>query len=780
MKKLAVLFVVGVSLLLYPLKAQVWATVGNGITENPYWNSLVTSHESNGVIYVSLTDYTSVNIYTTIVKKWNGLVWQNYPSVKNFVISDIVTHNGRVYITGYPFSGPKNVAFYEFDGSNWQAHAPAGFTGETHCLASINGNLLVGGDFTTSSATSDIFSWDGSNFNSFPAFGGGQVFVKSIDEINGEIHVSGPANASAQVQGLYKWDGTNWISLASRFKGTPGPAFSNTFERMFQFQGNLYCSVLNELYKVENDTVFFVDNLNSALLDFVQIGGLMYLGDSMNLSTFDGNSVTLLGNAPSSSGLEVLNGELYSFGPRGFSQGSLFSNANAFKTSVTNGVFSGLTFFDADGDCTKDFNEYPLTSLMISVNNLHVGISNSKGKYNFLLPPGTYPFSSSVLTSPKNKNFAVTCSLPSTINILQGQVTNLPIPFSNPVANDLVLSSHSGSGWRTRQGFIETNYIHVENAGNSTQQNVMVDVELPPSIMFTGSTAPNGHSINNNTLSLNLGNIQPYDLVTVRYTISAPLPTNPVGKKLVWTSKITSPPLSMDADPLDNFDTLRTIVTAACDPNDKTPSETNIAPGTTDIDYHIRFQNTGNDTAYNIVVVDTLELNIPITSVIMNGSSHNYQLRVENNILIWEFDNILLPDSTTDLAGSQGYINFSTSINPNLAVGDTVQNQVQIYFDYQPPVFTNKAKTAVVNWIGENELLVEKSFNAYPNPANEFLYLESFTNAKTQVQLFNSEAKLIQTFDLEAFGKTEINIQELVPGLYILVNGESKYKLMVR
>lgn len=778
MKHLVVVLIMGISLLMNPLKAQVWSTVGNGIVEEPYWNSSVSSYQSNGIIYVALTENNAPFNYTTIVKQWNGLVWQTYPSINNYIVTDIVRHNGRIFLAGYPFTGTRNIAFYEFDGSKWQSPAPAGFAGEFYCISSINGNLIVGGDFTSSSATTDILSWDGSNFNSFPAFGAGQVFIKSIDEINGEMHVAGTANSAALVEGIYKWDGSNWISLASRFKGVPGPTFTNDFERMFQFQGALYCSVYRMLFKVENDTVFFVDNLNADVIDHAESGGLLYLGDSIRLSTFDGSSVSILFNAPSSTGLEVLNGELYSFGPRGFSQ-SANASANAYKTSANNGVFSGETFFDADGDCGKDWNEDPLVQIMIQVNNFYVGLSNSKGKFNFLLPAGSYPFSSSVLTSPKNKNYAVTCSLPNSITILPGQVYDLPIPFSNPIANDLSLDMWSGSGWRTRQGFSEKNYLHVKNVGNTTQNNVFVEVELPPSVVFTGSNAPNGHTISNNTLRLSLGNIQPYTTVDVIYTFDVPILNNPLGMKLNWTSAITSPPFQGDADPSDNFDTLQTLVVAACDPNDKTPSQTQIAPGTTDIDYHIRFQNTGTDTAYNIIVVDTLELNIPITSVIMNGSSHNYQLRVENNILIWEFNNILLPDSTTDLSGSQGFISFSTSINPNLGVGDTVQNQVQIYFDYQPPIYTNKAKTAVVENIGIEESHENKSFEAYPNPANNILYLENYLNKKTMVQIMNIEGKLIRNLELEALGTTELIIQDLEAGLYILVSGISKFKLLV-
>tara|TARA_R110002096_G_scaffold135456_2_gene287131 strand:- start:32419 stop:34752 length:2334 start_codon:yes stop_codon:yes gene_type:complete len=759
------------------IHAQVWTQVGNGIVENPYWNSDVSSFESNGIIYVAFAEVQFPGpIYTAFVKQWNGIVWQNYPSINDFIPSDIIEHNGKIYISGKKTSGAQDIAFYEFDNNQWIAHAPTGFNGETITLASSNSNLFVGGSFTTSSAISHIFSWDGSSYNSFPALGSTQVYVKHIEEFNGEIHVAGPANPSVSVEGIYKWDGSNWVSLTLGFSGVSGPTFSNNFEHMFQFQNDLYCSVGLELYRIENDTAYYVDDLIRGLLDSKEGAGIMYLGDTTKLSVFDGNTVRIISNSPSSSGLELVNGELYSFGPRGFYQ-NIFSNANAYKTSLSHGVFSGETFFDSNGNCSKDWSELILKYILINIAGQQIGVSDNLGQFNFLVPAGTYNVNWSQLSSRLNKNFAITCSIPNSINISNGQVYHQDLPFSNPVANDLSVKLYSGSGWRSRQGFTERMYIHVENLGNSPQQNVEVEVKLPSTVVFKTSNAT-GHSITGNKLKFDLGDIQPYAISSLWFDVEIPVATNPLLSKLYWTSAITIP--TVDADPLDNYDTLVTTVRAACDPNDKTPSDTAILPGTTAIDYHIRFQNTGTDTAYNIVVVDSLELNIPITSVIMNGSSHDYKLRVENNILIWEFDNILLPDSTTDLQGSQGFINFSTSINPNLAVGDTVQNQVQIYFDYQKPVFTNKAKTAVVKWIGEEENLVERSFDVYPNPANDFIYIENLGAFDSEILLYNAESKLLQKYNLKTQAKDEINIRKLEPGVYFLISGESQFKLIIQ
>ncbi|MCP4440537.1 MAG: leucine-rich repeat domain-containing protein [Aureispira sp.] len=75
------------------------------------------------------------------------------------------------------------------------------------------------------------------------------------------------------------------------------------------------------------------------------------------------------------------------------------------------------------------------------------------------------------------------------------------------------------------------------------------------------------------------------------------------------------------------------------DPNDKAaqPAGYGVAHyiyKNTAIDYKIRFQNTGTDTAFNIVILDTLSPHVDITSLIMGASSHNYTWTIQDgNVL---------------------------------------------------------------------------------------------------------------------------------------------------
>lgn len=131
------------------------------------------------------------------------------------------------------------------------------------------------------------------------------------------------------------------------------------------------------------------------------------------------------------------------------------------------------------------------------------------------------------------------------------------------------------------------------------------------------------------------------------------------------------------------------------DPNDKQASpagyglnhyiEQNI-----DIDYHIRFQNVGTDTAFNIVIRDTLSTHLDPTTIRPTLSSFPYSFEIEdNNVLIFTFSDIELVDSTTNEPGSHGFVTFTIAQQDSLPIGTMIYNSAAIFFDYNYPVITN-------------------------------------------------------------------------------------------
>ncbi|MBN8682575.1 MAG: T9SS type A sorting domain-containing protein [Chitinophagales bacterium] len=162
------------------------------------------------------------------------------------------------------------------------------------------------------------------------------------------------------------------------------------------------------------------------------------------------------------------------------------------------------------------------------------------------------------------------------------------------------------------------------------------------------------------------------------------------------------------------------------DPNDKAAvpagyGAQHLLEANTDIDYKIRFQNTGTDTAFTVVILDTLSSHLNPLSVRPGASSHTYTYELlDGNVLRFRFDNIMLPDSNVNEPGSNGFVKFKVSQMPDLANGTRIENDAAIFFDFNDPVITNTTfheigdhfiVSAVVD---PGQTIVQRVF---PNPA---------------------------------------------------------------
>jgi len=150
-----------------------------------------------------------------------------------------------------------------------------------------------------------------------------------------------------------------------------------------------------------------------------------------------------------------------------------------------------------------------------------------------------------------------------------------------------------------------------------------------------------------------------------------------------------------DADSSNNHKEYKFVVADSYDPNDKQvypPGDCIPKYITNDqkLTYTIRFQNTGNAEAINIHILDSLSMFLDLSTVKIMGKSHDmYTEILPNNTLNFVFNNIRLPDSLSNEPASHGYIVFEVKPMANLVFGSEIKNRVGIYFDYNPPVYTN-------------------------------------------------------------------------------------------
>ena len=137
------------------------------------------------------------------------------------------------------------------------------------------------------------------------------------------------------------------------------------------------------------------------------------------------------------------------------------------------------------------------------------------------------------------------------------------------------------------------------------------------------------------------------------------------------------------------------VNTGSFDPNDKTGfplgvSTKHFIEPNQDLDYLIRFQNTGTDTAFKVVIQDILDKNLDASTLRLGVSSHTYTTQWKGkDTLSFIFDNILLPDSFRNEAKSHGFVRFKIAQKQDLPIGTILKNQAGIYFDFNEAVITN-------------------------------------------------------------------------------------------
>ncbi len=181
------------------------------------------------------------------------------------------------------------------------------------------------------------------------------------------------------------------------------------------------------------------------------------------------------------------------------------------------------------------------------------------------------------------------------------------------------------------------------------------------------------------------------------------------------------------------------IVRLSFDPNDKTGfpfglGDEHLIQKNMDLEYLIRFQNIGNDTAFNIVIRDTLSPFLDISTLKFGASSHPYTSNISaNRALSFYFDNILLPDSTTNEPASHGWIKFNIAQKENNSIGTRIENTAAIFFDFNAPVFTNQT----VHTIGEDLVDMPTILNEMDYPELRILITPNPMYQSTQIQVKN-------------------------------------------
>jgi uncharacterized repeat protein (TIGR01451 family) len=437
----------------------------------------------------------------------------------------------------------------------------------------------------------------------------------------------------------------------------------------------------------------------------------------------------------------------------------------SFNPGGTFYTIQGNTKYDANAnDCdTNDANFANLKINLTDGTNSGSVIANTSGNYNLPVSAGTHTLTP-VLENPTY--FVVS---PSTAMVTFPASTS---PFSqnfcvspNGIHNDLEIVLIPIT--IAKAGFDASYKIKFKNKGTQTQSGV-INLNFPDAVLDLVSSIPVTSTTTTNVLTYNFSNLQPFESreINIVFNLNAPTETPALneGSILNYVATITG---LTDETPLDNVAELNQTVYNSFDPNDKICLEgTNLNPSKIGdyLHYKIRFENTGNANATNVVVKDMIDVSkFDMATLLMVATSHDCYTKIsEGNKVEFIFENINLPFTAN---ANDGYVVFKIKSKSNLVAGDQVSNLAQIYFDYNFPITTNTA-TSNFQTLGLNEFSSSKNFIISPNPTNSVLNITNFNNSIiSSITIYNLLGQQMQTI----INPNEIiDVSNLQSGNYIV------------
>jgi Leucine-rich repeat (LRR) protein len=459
-----------------------------------------------------------------------------------------------------------------------------------------------------------------------------------------------------------------------------------------------------------------------------------------------------------------------------------YSSSSKFEINSYCSFVPGGAYYTIQGNTKLDTNNngydnsddiYPNLNFSIT-DGINKGnfISDSSGNYSIPVQAGAHTITPNI----ENPNYFTVS--PSSVNVTFPTQTS---PFiqnfcitPKGVHNDLEVTILPTLP--ARPGFDASYKIIYKNKGNQTQSGSL-NLSFNDAVLDFVSAIPATNNQVTDKLTWDYTNLKPFESreITVTLNVNSPMETPAVniGDRLSFNALIN--PVTGDEKLVDNSSALRQSVVGSFDPNDKTCLEGDIiTPSLIGkyVNYLIRFENTGTYPAQNIVVKDLIDLTkFDISTLVPTKASHDFVTKIsDGNRVEFIFENINLPfDNTTN----DGYIAFKIKTLPTLVVGDSFENEANIFFDYNFPVLTNKAKSTFKT-LGTPDFEFSDYFSLYPNPANDILNIGTKNSIEVEsIAVYDILGQIIIAIP-DAKNVSNIDVSKLTAGNYFLKMSTNK------
>lgn len=424
-------------------------------------------------------------------------------------------------------------------------------------------------------------------------------------------------------------------------------------------------------------------------------------------------------------------------------------------------TLNGTVHYTTDTDCVFDAQEFGIPNqLMRVMPGAYYGITGPDGSFRVAVPNGDFA------VDQVNPDVVQICPPTGAVPFTVGFNGSATVDFADSVLTPFDQRIHL---WYdiSRVGFPFTYSMTLSNDNGYVGENVVVELAYDPTFTFVSATA--GVSTNDpGLIQWTFPNLAPFEQRVIELTVQVPPDPDLLGNSYSATTTVSSTTAEVDLS--DNSGSLTHEIVGSYDPNDKqaftssrTSEEMYLKDLDSYVDYLIRFQNTGNDTAFTVVVQDTISPLLDMASLQVLGASHAFTPSIEaGNVLQFQFNDILLPDSNVNEVESHGFVAFRMKPVDNGVLGTRIDNAADIYFDFNEPVRTNTAslQVSLSTAIAEG---IPSTIRLSPVPTTDQLTLH-YEGVTTSISIQSLDGRTV----LELPGTPTIDVASLSAGVYLL------------
>jgi uncharacterized repeat protein (TIGR01451 family) len=438
---------------------------------------------------------------------------------------------------------------------------------------------------------------------------------------------------------------------------------------------------------------------------------------------------------------------------------------NPFGCESAKGV-SGKIYADDNTDCDQNNGESGMVNVPLRLFDSQgnfVSLTSSAGNGVYFLSADTLEYSVSV--DVEDKPYQASCTDPGseaelsftpTAQLIQGVdfgmecVPGFDIGVQSAVTTGIIFPGQPHT-LKVEAGDLSSWYGLACAAGVSGTVSISIDGPVNYLNPAAGALTPN-IAIDNN-FSYDIADFGALNMQSA-FELMLETDTTAQADNIVCVTITVSPTMD-DNNPGNNTYQYCYTVVNSYDPNIKTVWPGNVEPGYDGyFNYTIYFQNTGNAPAFNVRLADTLDTNLDLSSFQITNYSHPVLTYLNGNVLTFRFNNIMLPDSSSNPEGSIGFVQYKIKPIADLPVGTVIENTAHIFFDFNDAIVTNTTQN-------EFEILTSLSdhrkeiVQVYPNPGTGIFNLK-WNNA-------NSANTIIEVYDIrgERIINTSINQQPI-------------------